>query len=111
MNTLEYMDAVKKRIGKDSDYAVAKALQMRASTIAGYRARGGQMDDEIAAKVAALLGIHPGLVMLDMHRARARTPEESNIWQEIYKGFLTLLPHAKFVGEERRSLPRQVATV
>lgn len=95
MNTLEYLDAVKKRIGKDSDYAVAKALQMRSSTISGYRSRGGQMDDEIAAKVAAILDLHPGLVMLDMHRERARSTEEANIWQEIYKGFRTLLPHAK----------------
>lgn len=106
MNTLEYVDAVKKRIGKDSDYAVAKALQMRASTIAGYRARGGQMDDEIAAKVANVLGIHPGLVILDMHRERAKSPEEVGIWQEIYKGFRTLLPHAKFSGVERRRMAR-----
>jgi hypothetical protein len=107
MNTLEYLDAVKKRLGVESDYAVAKALKMRPSTIAGYRARGGQMDDEIAAKVAQVLGVHPGLVVLDMHRERARTPAEQSIWQEIYKGFLTLLPHAKF-GGERRALPRVV---
>lgn len=109
MNTLEYLDAVKKRIGKDSDYAVAKALNLRTSTISGYRNRGGQMDDEIAAKVAAILGIHPGLVVLDMHRERAKTPAEASIWQEIYKGFLTLLPHARSGGEERRRFPR-VAT-
>ncbi len=111
MNTLQYLDAVKTAIGKDSDYAVAKTLQMRASTIAGYRARGGQMDDEIAAKVAAVLGIHPGLVILDMHRERARTPAEVSIWQEIYQGFRPLLQHAKFVGPERRSLTRRAATV
>lgn len=111
MNTLEYIDAIKKRIGKDSDYAVAKVLEIRESTIAGYRKRGGQMDDEIATRVAALLHLHPGLVMLDMHRARAKTPAEINIWQEIYKGFRTLLPHAKFAGVDNRRLPRQAATV
>lgn len=95
MNTLEYLDAVRTRIGKESDYAVAKALQMRASTISGYRTRGGQMDDEIATKVADLLDIHPGLVILDMHLERARTPGEASIWREIYEGFRTLLPHAK----------------
>jgi hypothetical protein len=104
MNTLEYLEAVKTRLGIESDYAVAKVLQMRQSTISGYRARGGQMDDDIAAKVAEILGIHPGLVMLDMHRARAKTPAEKSIWQDIYKGFLSLLPHAKFV--ERRLAPR-----
>lgn len=108
MNTLEYLDAIKQRIGKDSDYAVAKALNIRESTIAGYRKRGGQMDDEIAAKAAAVLGIHPGLVILDMHRERAKTPAERTLWQEIYRGFLTLLPRAKFGGEEKRRLPRVV---
>lgn len=95
MNTLEYLDAVKKRLGIESDYAVAKTLKLRASTISGYRMRGGQMDDEIAAKVGGVLGIHPGLVVLDMHRERAKTPAEQSIWQDIYQGFRTLLPHAK----------------
>ena len=104
MNTLEYLDSVKKKLAIESDYAVAKALNIRHSTISGYRARGGQMDDEVAAKVAAVLGLHPGLVVLDMHRARAKTPAEATIWADIYKGFLSLLPLAKFV--ERRTLPR-----
>lgn len=95
MDTLQYLDAAKVRLGIESDYALAKALKIRSSTIAGYKARGGQMDDEVAARVAAILGMHPGLVMLDMHRARAKTPAEQSIWQEIYKGFRTLLPHAR----------------
>ncbi|RFP36145.1 hypothetical protein [Duganella sp. BJB476] len=95
MNTLEYLDAAKAKLGIESDYALAKKLNLRASTIAGYRARGGQMDDDVATRLAEILGVHPGLVMLDMHRARAKTPAEQSIWQEIYKGFLSLLPHAK----------------
>ncbi len=110
MDTLEYLDAVKKRIGKDSDYAVAKALKVRQSTISGYRARGGQMEDDIAARVAEILEVHPGFVMLDMHRARAKTPQEQSLWQEIYKGFRKLSQHAKSVGGERRALPRLAAT-
>jgi transcriptional regulator with XRE-family HTH domain len=111
MNTIEYLDAAKRALGVESDYALAKRLAMRASTISNYRSGRGQMDDDIAKKVAAAMGVHPGLVMLDMHRERAKTPEEQSIWQEIYKGFLTLLPRAKFVGAERRSLPRRAATV
>jgi hypothetical protein len=98
MNTLEYLDAVKARLGVESDYAVAKALKMRPSTISGYRARGGQMDDEICMKVAEILGMHPGLVMLDMHRERAKTPQERSAWQEIFSGFLRLLRPADGVA-------------
>lgn len=75
MNTLEYLDAAKLRLGIESDYALAKVLKMRASTISNYRARGGQMDDEIAMKVAQVLNKEPGLVMLDMHIERCKTPE------------------------------------
>lgn len=95
MNTIEYLDAAKSRLGIESDYALAKVMKMRASTISNYRSGRSQMDDDIAARVAQILGMHPGLVMLDMHRARAKTPAEQSIWQEIYKGFRTLLPHAK----------------
>jgi transcriptional regulator with XRE-family HTH domain len=109
MNTLEYLDAAKKRLGIESDYALAKAMKVRPSTISNYRARRSEMDDEIAAKVAGILGVHPGFVMLDIHRERAKTPEERSIWADIYKGFQTLLPHARSGGEERRRLPR-VAT-
>ena len=110
MNTIEYLDAAKRALGVESDYALAKKLQMRASSISNYRAGRSHMDDEVAGKVAAVLGTHPGLVILDMHRERAKSPAEKSLWGEIYKGFLTLLPHAKFGGVERRALPR-VATV
>lgn len=110
MNTLEYLDAAKKALGVESDYALAKRLGVRSSTISNYRAGRANMDDEVAGKIAVVLGVHPGLVMLDMHRERAKSPAEASIWQEIYKGFLTLLPHARSGGEERRRFPR-VATV
>ena len=83
MNTLEYLDAVKRSMGIESDYAVAKALNMRTSTISGYRARGGQMDDEICVKVARILGIHPARVMLDMHRERSKSPEVVAAWSAV----------------------------
>lgn len=95
MNTLEYIDAVKAALKIESDYAVAKALNIRTSTISGYRARGGQMEDDIAAKVAHIIGKHPGIVMLDMHRERAKTPQDKAMWQEIFEGFLQLSLHAK----------------
>lgn len=94
MNTIEYMAALKKRLGIDSDYALAKALGVTKQTVSRYAKGIGQFDDEVARRVASILEMHPGLVMLDMHRERAKTPEDRSIWLEIYKGFLTLLPRA-----------------
>lgn len=53
------------------------------------------MSDETCLKVAAILKIHAGLVMIDMHRERASTPEQVNIWKDISRGFLLLLMPAK----------------
>jgi len=113
MNTIEYLDAVKRRIGKESDYAVAKALGINESTISGYRKRGGQMDDEIAAKVAALLKLHPALVILDMHRERAQTAELRAVWsglmEKFSESFNTLLSRPWSGVERRRDLGRRLA--
>lgn len=90
MNTLEYLEACKKQLRIESDYAVAKALNIRTSTISGYRARGGQMEDEIALRVAEILGKHPGIVILDMHRERAsKTPEVRAVWNTVMEKFST----------------------
>ena len=97
MNTTEYMAAVKGHLGIESDYALSKALGVTKQTISRYAQGKGFFDDSVALKVASTLGIHPGLVMLDMHRERAKTPQERSVWEDIFKGFLTLLPHAKMV--------------
>ncbi|GGI16923.1 DUF3693 domain-containing protein [Oxalicibacterium faecigallinarum] len=90
MNTLQYLDAVKATLNIESDYAVAKALGIRTSTISNYRARGGQMDDDVARKVAKIIGKHPGIVTLDIHRERANSPEDKAMWKEIFEGFHAL---------------------
>jgi hypothetical protein len=96
MNTNEYLDKAKEVKGITSDYALAKELKIRPSAISNYRAGKSHFDDVISAKVAELIGIHAGLVMLDMHRQRASTPEEINVWKEIFQGFQALLLPAKF---------------
>lgn len=97
MNTVEYVEALKKRLGIDSDYALSKALGVSKQSVSRYTKGTGHFDDEVAIRVAAILGMHPGLVMLDMHRERAK-PEDRSIWQEIYKGFRTLLLPANGLG-------------
>lgn len=94
MNTIEYLAALKTRLAIDSDYALAKKLGVTKQTVSRYAKGIGHFDDEVAARVAEILEMHPGLVVLDMHRERAKTPAERSIWEEIFKGFRTLLQHA-----------------
>ena len=99
MNTVEYLDAAKAVLRIESDYALAKAMEMRPSTISNYRAGRSQMDDEIAMKVARIIKKEPGLVMLDMHIERSKTPELraalTGFMEKISASFIDLLSGAK----------------
>ena len=98
MKSIEYLNKVKAKLHITSDYGLAKALGISKQAVARYYKTGGGFDDDIARTVAKILDLHPGLVMLDMHKERAQTPESRGLWEEIYKGFLLLLPHAKRGG-------------
>ncbi|MES2367190.1 MAG: hypothetical protein V4563_15035 [Pseudomonadota bacterium] len=99
MNTPEYLDLVRERLHLPSDYALQKPLGVSKQLISNYRTGKEILSDTVALRVAEIIGMHPGLVVLDMHRQRSKTSEEATIWDDIYKGFRTLLPHAKI---ERR---------
>ncbi|HJV86930.1 MAG TPA: helix-turn-helix domain-containing protein [Noviherbaspirillum sp.] len=94
MNTAEYLDALRAKLDLPSDYALQKVLGVTKQQVSRYRKGHDVFSDEVALRVAEFLGRHPGLVMLDMHRERAKTPESKALWQEIFKGFLLLLPRA-----------------
>lgn len=97
MNTIQYLDAVKTALKIQSDYALAKALGISKQAVSRYYHKGGSFDDDVARKVASALGKHPGLVMLDMHRERAQTPETQELWKEIFEGFRALSLRAKSI--------------
>lgn len=95
MNTVEYLQQAKKALNIESDYALAKALGVTRSGMSAHMSGKTTMSDQTACRVAAIIGKHAGLVMLDMQRERASTPEQANIWSEVARGFLSLLMPAK----------------
>lgn len=106
MNTLEYLTEVKKKRGISSDYAVAKELGISKQAVSRYSQGKGSFDETVAKRVAEILGMHPGIVVLDMEKERAKDPEMQALWSEIYKGFWRLVP----LANDRRALPRPVVT-
>jgi plasmid maintenance system antidote protein VapI len=89
MNTKEYLDRLKKELGVESDYALHKALGITRSAISKLMHGGGTLSDESAIKVAELLGIPPGQVIIDMHIERSKAPEIRAAWFGIMEKFST----------------------
>ena len=78
--TIDYLTAVKELHGLTSDYQLAKALRVRSSAIANYRAGRSGMDAMTAVRVAELLNVPPLEVLAHVEIERARTPAARNFW-------------------------------
>jgi transcriptional regulator with XRE-family HTH domain len=102
MNTLEYLSACKKKLGIESDYALAKALRITQSTISGYRAGRSRIDDDVALSIAEILGVNPLQVIADANAERAKTPEMRARWINVMEKFST-----SFNSLISRSSPRR----
>lgn len=83
MKTIEYIEACKQKLGIESDYKLAQALEITRSAMSAYRNSGVTFSRHTAKKVAKILGIHPLRVVADMERQRAKTPEEQAMWRDF----------------------------
>lgn len=73
MKAGEWIDRVKEARGWDSDYKVAKELEVSRQTVSTYRSRpDATMDEETAVKVAEALRIEPHLIVLDQVAERSK---------------------------------------
>lgn len=84
MNTPQYLEAFKTSLGIKSDYALAQHLNLTRSYISKLHLGKASMPAHLTLAVAKELAINPVIVMLDMQRERAKTPQEKAIWQEIF---------------------------
>jgi plasmid maintenance system antidote protein VapI len=76
-------------IGRDrirqSDYALAKRLDVLPQTISNYRKGRTQMSDEIAVAMAALIDRVPAPILAQLAADRAKSPEVAKIWKDAAK--------------------------
>jgi len=108
MKTIEFLDAVKKRHGITSDYALAKLLSVPQSSISSYRSGRRVIDDDMALTIAQELDIMPITVIAAANAERAKTPEQKARWsglmEKISLSFSSLL--SPWDGRERRAFTR-----
>lgn len=95
MNTIEYLDLVRRKLDLPSDYALQKPLAVSKSQLSKYRTGKEEMSDVMAMRVAELCGLPVAKVLLDMHIERSKTPELRAAWadimEKISEGFKALL--------------------
>ena len=79
--TLEFIDALKARHGLDSDYAIAKLLDITRASLSSYRTGKTHFSDDVAIRVAELLELDAGYVMACIASERARSPQVKAQWK------------------------------
>jgi plasmid maintenance system antidote protein VapI len=95
LNTLEYLRAVKTRLGIESDYALAQRLGVTRSAISKLQQGKVVFGDDVALSVAQILDVPPIVVIAQANAERASTPEMRARWMEVMDkmstSFLNLL--------------------
>lgn len=81
MNTIDFIEEIKRKRLVRSDYAVAKLLGISLSRMSHYRNGRASFSDPIAIRAAQLLDLEPGYVLACIHAARAKDPEVMSAWQ------------------------------
>lgn len=81
--TCELLDAVKARHNVPSDYALAKKLEVTQQEVSKYRTGKATLGDSTAIRLAQLLEIDPGIVLLTVHAERAKKDDEKAAWTAI----------------------------
>lgn len=85
MNTIEYLDAAKKRLGVNSDYALYKKLDIPQTTVSGWRSKNRQFSVQYSKLFAKILDIPEGVIMADMESERATDTLTKNAWAKVAK--------------------------
>jgi transcriptional regulator with XRE-family HTH domain len=86
MTSLEYLDAVKERLGITSDYALAARLGITRSAVSKFQ-KGAVFGDDVALTVAEILQLNPLEVIAAANAERAKTPEQKARWTELMEKF------------------------
>jgi predicted transcriptional regulator len=79
------LDEVREIKGIESDYALAKLLGVRQQTVSSYRSGRTQMSDEIALRLALMIGKPAAPIFAELAAERAKHPDVAKIWKDAAK--------------------------
>lgn len=79
--SVDWLDAAKQQHGL-SDYALAPLLGVSRSEMSNYRNGRAYLSDDVAIKLAELLGMDdPSLIIASAHAERAKSPAAKAFWE------------------------------
>lgn len=87
MTTIEYLQAVKTRLGITSDYALAARLGITRSAVSKLQMGKGIFGDDVALTVAQILDLNPLVVIAQANAERAPTAEMRARWTGVVEKF------------------------
>lgn len=87
MKSAVYLCALKLHTGIESDNGIAKLLGVSRSYIGMVKQEKTGFSNEMAIKIAGILGVHPAIIFADLAIDRANTPEERLVWRQIANTF------------------------
>ncbi|WP_343741796.1 helix-turn-helix domain-containing protein [Herbaspirillum huttiense] len=98
MNTIDYLESVKRKLSLPSDYALAKVLGLTRGAVSAFQLGKASLGDETAVKVAEILNVPAGKILVDMHMERSKAPEVKAAWAalmaSVAKSFDFLMPRS-----------------
>lgn len=81
MRSIDYLDAVKKKLEISSNYALSKALDIERQMVNAYY-RGERVPDAYACtRIAVLLEIDPALVIAEVQAEHEKNEKKRQFWQ------------------------------
>jgi plasmid maintenance system antidote protein VapI len=87
MKSAVYLCALKLHTGIESDNGIARLLGVSRSYIGLVKQEKTGFSNEMALKIASILGVHPAIIFADLAIDRANSAEERLVWREIYNTF------------------------
>lgn len=83
MKTNEYLDAAKVRLGIESDYALAKHLEIQRQSMTGLRDGSRHMPLDVAFRLAIILEIDPAHLLAEIEAEREKKPKKAAFWRSF----------------------------
>lgn len=83
MKTNDYLNAAKTKLGIESDYGLAKALEVERQSMTGFRSGERHMPLDVAFRLAIILEIDPAHLVAEIEAERETKPKKAAFWRSF----------------------------